>query len=536
MATSTTVGPITLTTPGEQTGYWLNVFASDVQKTNNTLTWAGVNMPDGTATVPFTWAVPANAATAASTPGGNTSTINNGTDIAIEKASSSVYVKYYTQAVANAADNATLQMTLQPYSNHVLVDSWGNNDSIVASGAGDTIAAGGTGNYVYAAGSGDTVVIDSDFTGSIQQHYYASDARITGGSSTIVIGSDGDTQVIPPAAAGAAPTAGIDLEGGNSVRLQDPRARDVLTMHGPGNTVSALTGVDTIFAVAGADSIDASQGNAQLYFVGEFAAIGTQGYGPEPSSGGYLGNIAVSTLSGGTGNSTVFAKGGVLYNVGTGDDIYVGGSLADLEANNPGRPIQHFTSTIIGGTSGHASMFGGTVGDLYNVGGGSDLFVNGSGSDTITGGTVAPTLFGNSGGSDRLVNTGGGVLVADGSNDTIDALGAQQGNSFFASNAASVGNTTLIGSNAAPSASLFDEFVVSNSGGTDAPHTLTIGFQAGDALFLSGYSSADNQAFAAAVAAQAGSASFAVTLSDQTTIQFVGRHPTATFNGGTVAL
>ena len=237
-------------------------------------------------------------------------------------------------------------------------------------------------------------------------------------------------------------------------------------------------------------------------------------------------------MTGGGGNATLFAESGVVFNEGSGSNIYVGGSG---------------TSTVTA-SSGHDILFGGTAGDLYNVGSGHEFYVNGGGVDTISGGfvgpqpytaIVGPTVYGSSGGTDIMVGTSGGVFAANGSNDVLNAAQGNQGNTFFALNVPGVGNSTLIGSAAAPQYRYSDRFAVESvAGGTNLPHQITIeNFQKGDAFFLEGYSAADSQTFSQAVArSDAPGGTLQFTLSDNTTVTFTGQHPTATFVNGTIAI
>ena len=79
-----------------------------------------------------------------------------------------------------------------------------------------------------------------------------------------------------------------------------------------------------------------------------------------------------------------------------------------------------------------------------------------------------------------------------------------------------------------------DTFAVESvAGGANLPHQITIeNFHNGDAFFLENYSAADDQKLIQTIAN--GASSFS--LSDNTTVTFVGGHPTGAFNGGTIAI
>lgn len=508
-------GDVTIASAGEQTGRYLNQVSTLITQTNHVVDYTGF-YPTADAVAfggPFTLAV-----SAASTNPSNPS--NNGSPgylygfgakeiVIAPNQQSKVTVASFTQAVANASDNVIINAA----SPNNLVDSFGNNDTIGESGQAATIAAGGTGNNVGLYGTGQYLFTDSGATGT----YNELSNSISGAGNVLVIGSYGTDQ--PTIKSGVST---VQLTTYNYLELLDPSAQSQITLHGGANTINAIAGSSTITAATGNDIYMGAGGNTNTLFVGASGAV-----------------VGVSTVMTGSGNSVIFAKSGVDYTAGSGSDTYVGGSIVDLQAAHSvaGATFSHSTIT---GTTGHDILFGGTVGDLYNVGGATDLLVNGGGVDTVTGGSTAPVLFSGNSGDDRLINThSGAFLVANGSADTIDASGASQGNAFFINNAPTIGNTTLVGSTATPSATTFDEFVVTSVAGANyTPHTITIeDFQPGAAIFLGGYSAADDKAFGNAVTAhptQGGS--LAVTLSDNTTIQFIGNHPTQSFNGGTVAV
>lgn len=373
------------------------------------------------------------------------------------------------------------------------------------------IAFSGTGNTGVVEGNYSTLTLDNGSSGSYSVSGTGAviiDGKLDLGAASTVVGA----------------MSNFALSSGNSITLADTVAGDsaYVILTGGANTINAQAGTSTISALTGGDVYFGSN-NAATLFVGATSSI----------------TAAVSTIFGGGGNSTVFGEAGVAYTEGSGSNLYVGGIASVLAADGVA-PASLAISTITA-TTGNDTIFGGTaVSTIVNVGNGSELFVGGGASDTLTGGSISPTVFGASNEDVKLIGTAtGGVLVALGAADTIDASLGGQHNDFFVSNAAGVGNTTLIGSLAAPGASVGsgDIFVVSSVAGAAATaHTITIAdFQTNDAFFLSGYSAADNATFAAAVAATAPTSALSVTLSDNTTISFVGNHPTNTFDGGKTA-
>lgn len=381
----------------------------------------------------------------------------------------------------------------------MLVDAFGGNSRFVDTLQGATLAVGGVGNAVTLGGANQDLFVDSGSNGSYTE---------SAGANTFVVGSYGAEQ---PTGSGGQTV--LELLDSNLVDLIDPTANAVVTTHQGANTIVATAGASTVFAAGGGDVYDGRGGNASLYFVGDPSAR------------------SLSSVTGGGGNATLFAESGVVYDEGSGNNIYVGGTGA----------------STVSGSSGHDTLFGGTAGDLYVTDTASELYVNGGGIDTISIGffdpasgssAIGPTVYGGNNGTDIMISIGDGVFVAAGSNDVLDAAQAYQGNTFFALNVPGVGNSTLIGSAAAPSGGVFDRFAVESvAGGAKLPHQITIeNFHKGDAFFLEGYSAADTRAFTQAVDTSAAASSLKVVLSDNTTVLFTGQHPTGVFDGGTTAI
>ncbi len=517
-ATIAAAGTTTVQSTGGQTGALLSTVNGLVTRANNVLVFNGT-YPSAAAIATvgaFTLAVPAGTASVGSVIGVPGPLAGNGdAQVLIAAGSPGVSVAGFGNAVANAANNVSINGATAGN----IVDTFGNNDTVYDTATAATIAAGGTGNTVFLGGSRQTLQVDSGATGTYTElpGTLPGAGTVSGSGNILVVGSYGTDQPTTPSGISV-----LQLSSSNYALMIDPTAQEVVVLNGDNNTVRALAGASTVFGATGADSYSAAGSAAPVFFVGAVGSV-----------------VAVSTVVGGSGADTIFAEAGVNYTAGSGNDVFVGGVASVLAGADSLAATPYFRSTVTG-TTGNEILFGGTVGDLYNVGSSHDFVVNGGGADQIAGGTVAPTVFGNTGGLDTLLNTAGGAaLVPNGTNDTINATGAAQGNKFFISNVPSLGAATLAGSASVPTAAAFDQFVVASvTGANNAPHTITIdGYQTGDAVFLSGYAAADAQTFASAVAAnptQGGG--FSVTLSDNTTIQFVGGHPTATFNGGIVGL
>jgi hypothetical protein len=223
---------------------------------------------------------------------------------------------------------------------------------------------------------------------------------------------------------------------------------------------------------------------------------------------------AVSTIVATAGSSdTILAGSAVLYDGALGaNSLFIGGTGA---------------SDVVAAAS--ETVFGGTGGGAYAPGSSNFLFFGAGASDTISGGvTENSVIWGNTNEKLDVTGTAGyGTFVALGNSDSINASAAGGNNTFFVVNEAIgsgtfSGSSTLVGSSAGG-----DTFAIfGEPGHAPAAHAIVIeNWQASDTLYLS-YGSADLATADAALAAAlpGGGASF--TLSDQTTIQFIGAHPT----------
>lgn len=380
-----------------------------------------------------------------------------------------------------------------------LVDALGSKSTINDTMDNAVIGIGGNNATATLGGVNQFLNLDSGTTGTFTQ---------TGSGSFIQVGGAGAAPVPAAAASGAAV---LQLNGGNAVTLGASSSSSELVLHGAANTITAVSGNNSVFAQAGGDTYFGNA--ASTYFVGATSVV------------------AMSTVFGGSGNDTVLGATGVNYTEGSGNNVFASG-LA------PGNKLTALSSTITA-TTGHDILFGSTAGDQFNLGNGSELFVAGGGADAMFSGSVTPTVFGAANEKLHLIGTRGVFAVAFGNNDTIDSSWANQGSTFFAVDVAGIGNTTLIGSLAAPTKYVSDAFeVASVNGSVNTVHTITIdNFQTGDSFFLTGYGAADDATFQQAVNSdtrQGGGLSF--TLSDNTTVRFANTHPTAVFDGGKDAL
>jgi hypothetical protein len=385
----------------------------------------------------------------------------------------------------------------------------GNAGTVVATGTGtvgatvtDSVASAlisvYTGTYtVNASGGSDTVVVD---TGS------SAVVNATGSNDTVLVGT-------PPTNVATGSVA-TQASGGNSETINASGTNNIVYDYSGGNLInlggsntyvanSATLTASTVVGTGGADTVFAT---SALDFVGTAA-----------TSSLFVGsNVGVVTVASASNQTVVGASGGGIYTEGTSST----GSFAFFG---------HFTTTL-----------GAAV------------------TDSIVGSASSPTVdaWGNSEENEVVSQAGtakallkGNTFVGYGEGDTINATNTTGGDQFIVFNVAStanpsaagnfVGNSTLIGSSAGNE--LFAFF--GNLGFTTVTtpaHTITIeNWQTSDVLGLGvgngstagDYTSGDASGLLSALTtAKGGSASY--TLSDGTTIKFVGASPTSETTSG----
>jgi len=362
---------------------------------------------------------------------------------------------------------------------HVLVGDNGTS-AVTLSGAGATFATGSNSHFALTASGGtETIVIGNGALGT---------AIVSGAGDIIGVGGNNLAQ------AGTAPATGLSTQINgtagisNTYNITDANSRNLLAL-GTADTVNVSAGVSTIFGLAG-DVIGV--GLAQVEFVG---------------------GSGVSTVIGGAANAVVFATTGQVFDVGSGQaNVFVGGTAA---------------STINAGAGG-GSFFGGTAGDRYNFGTGSaQVFVGSGGADTLSGaaGTVAPVVFAS--GAERMTIADVSTpvtVVSFAAGGVIDASQTAGNNSFFAGYG-SQGNQTLVGA----AAGAGDTFVAGANPAATATSIAIVNWHAGDVFYLTGFTAADTTTMDTAIGnslAQGSAGDLSFTLADNTTITFVGQHPT----------
>jgi hypothetical protein len=362
-------------------------------------------------------------------------------------------------------------------------------------GSNDTVGVGnGTSGNVTLTGNNDVIVLGSTSVTTAATGAHASAASSTPGTNTVIITGTNETTSISGASnlVFLTGTDNVTQSGGSSTIVTGPTG--IVTMN-------ALGGTQLIYSnAAGADVINA---------------------GPSTEFVGFASAPATTFTSSAGGADTVFAGSGINY-LGTSaaSTFFLGGNEA---------------ATVLAGAS--ATIFGGTGGGSYTAGADGMFFWNTTGgtTDSILGGSASGTITAIGGSGENLVVSqlgaaSGGTYTAWGQADTINAMDARGGNTFYivdqtltigGSTVNFSGDTTLVGSTAGNDLFAMFDF------GTTSAHTITIeNWQSTDKLFLDNYSPADSAAASAALAAAAGTdATFS--LSDGTTVKFIGTSPTS---------
>ena len=286
--------------------------------------------------------------------------------------------------------------------------------------------------------------------------------------------------------------------------ITDATSRNLIAL-GTSNLVNAAAGASTVFGLSD-DTVNVGNG-ASLFFVG--------GAGVSSVHGDSTRNDA------GTGNVTLFATSAQEFDVGAAQaNIFVGGSAA----------------STVNANAGGGAFFGGTHGDLYNSGSSqSQTFVGLGGADTINSaaGSVAPVIYAENAEHMTVAGAAPATVVAFASGGSVDLSGTSGSNVVFAGYAAS-GNQTLVGSTSSFDAggnATHDTFVFGfgySPSGNGATTTIT-NWHGGDVMYLSGFPQFDNADMASAISnslANGSAGDLSIHLSDNSTIQFVGSHPT----------
>ena len=227
------------------------------------------------------------------------------------------------------------------------------------------------------------------------------------------------------------------------------------------------------------------------------------------------------TVVGGAGSSTISAGGSnLLVGGGAGNMLFLGGAGS---------------ATVLGHAGENQTVDGGSGHILY-----SDL----GASATINGGSAAVTVFGGASGSVTYNSSIGGVVFqALSGNETLNASGSSTGNLIAAANSL-LGNPQGTGADSLVGGSGNDTFFGGNGSATmtggsgsntfaffkflGTGNDVITDYTSSDSVFMTGYGS--NQGAAIASSTSSGS-NTTVTLSDNTTIKFLGVSSINTLQG-----
>lgn len=387
----------------------------------------------------------------------------------------------------------------------------------VSDTATDAVLSFATGSYtVNASGGADTVAVDTGSTSAV---------TLSGAGDTLNLGT-------PPSDVAAGTAA---LTSGSTVTAAGADA--TLNVYSNNNTLRI--GTTTVNATATNDTINAGGSNNVIF---DFAGGNEVNLGAATE---YVGgpNTTESTLiSASGGNDTILASTKMLYQgTAANSSLFVGNNTQQVTVN----------------AAANETLFGGGAGGIYNESNNSSgtFFFWGrmantpttaaTVADTITGTASSPTatIWGNTN-SDTFVSQSGtarayeagNAFVAYGENDTINATDARGGNQFILWNA-NVNGSNFTGDTTLDMSTEGNEviglFAQLTATAPSSAHTIVINnWTSTDLLYIGGYSAADlTTAENALKAGGGGGVSF--TLSDHTTVTFVGKSPTAPTSSST---
>ena len=241
-----------------------------------------------------------------------------------------------------------------------------------------------------------------------------------------------------------------------------------------------------------------------------------------------------NVINAGAGDNQLFTASGADTVMSSGNDI-----ISGVTGTGNDTIFQFGQSALVGefsknltyiGGSGSATILSGTGSYVINAGTGGGLFAGGqAGHNVIAGGTgtAGSTIFGG-GDGDLLLARGSGVtmLVAGSGNETLSGADSSANNIFFstvgsASMTGGAGNDTFFlgsGSTTVDGGGGSDVFAISS--GQAGGHVTINNFNSNEKVQLQGYSA--GEASTDLANQQAAGGSTMITLTDHTTITFVG--------------
>lgn len=239
----------------------------------------------------------------------------------------------------------------------------------------------------------------------------------SGGGSGTIVGGDGAKSINTGAGTNFAVYTGA---GNDTISLASSPAIGRNTVAaGAGANVVSLGAAPTQVRSTGSDTIGIGTGAATVQAIGMANVSVSGGTGART----VINAAGVATVSGGSSTVLGGTGGGQFYGGAAGNNLLLGGSGASYLTGGGNGDILIATSTtgtqVLQAGSGNETLLGSlsTMDNIYRAGTGSDLIIAGSGNDTIYAGSGSSTVTGG-GGSDvfvfnTLVGHGGSVTIMD---------------------------------------------------------------------------------------------------------------------------
>jgi Ca2+-binding RTX toxin-like protein len=361
-----------------------------------------------------------------------------------------------------------------------LVNAGNGNDTIIGAGA-DTITAG-NGNDLLESGNGASVLTAGSGTDTLNGGSGVATLNGGSGTDTFIVGNSSDVIT--------GQTASDIEESSVSVTA----AANIVNLVGIGNASIALTGMGTITANSGNDTLAASQGAVTMNggsgndtFVVDNAAdvinvAANSGTSTVQSSINYVlpsniqnltgygtgnltltGNALADVLTANSGNDTLIAGSGLATLVGgSGNDTFVVNNAGDTitEAANSGNNTEDtsFSTTL----AANVQNLTGTGSAALTLTGNAQVGVitANSGADTLIAGSGLATLVGGSGTDTFVVNNAGDVV-----NEAFSGTNSVEQTSASATLAANLQTLTGTGSaNLTLTGNNLNDVITSNTG------------------------------------------------------------------------
>ncbi|MBI1840204.1 MAG: N-acetylmuramoyl-L-alanine amidase, partial [Verrucomicrobia bacterium] len=253
-------------------------------------------------------------------------------------------------------------------------------------------------NYVSSTSSPGSELADAGAEGVLRLNMggYASrrlQGNIVDGAESFVVqhisgeGTATDPETVEVSFDGITQT----FSGVRSIYAEGGANDDLIDLRGVRSTatISGGSGNDTIYASRGGGVYNGDDGQDVIV-------------GHADEDDGYAG--AKDTINGGAGDDTLTGNGG--------DDLIDGGTGNDILYGNAGK------DTLTGG-DGNDTLHGGDDKDTLNGNAGSDVLYGEDGNDTLSGGDGDDVLYGGDGADALIGNAGDDILNGDADNDAL---------------------------------------------------------------------------------------------------------------------